>query len=74
MLQGSFLAALTSPNEFEVISLSRANKVYKHRVAKDRSVVDVQQCLAEPTCLAAHPIEDCVAVGHHDGKINIWSV
>ena len=71
-LQGGFLAALSSTTEFTVVSLSGKGKTYKHRVKKDVSQVDVQQCLAQLTCLTAHPSEDCVAVGHADGKINIW--
>lgn len=26
------------------------------------------------TCVACHPKEDCIATGHKDGKIRLWSV
>ncbi|XP_067932246.1 WD repeat-containing protein 75-like isoform X1 [Watersipora subatra] len=71
--QGSFLASLTTVKKFSVTKLSGGGKTYWHWVKEDDSQVEVQQCLAKLKCLAAHPTEDCVAVGHTDGKISIWS-
>ncbi|KAF6041378.1 WDR75 [Bugula neritina] len=73
IMSGLFLAAIISTNEFDVFNLLKGGNSLRHRVSNDSNVVEVMQCLAKPTCLAAHPSEDCVAVGHADGKINIWS-
>jgi len=61
----------TAPYQFMVVEL-QSGKQYKHRVTQDPSQRDIVQCLGKITALTAHPTEDCVAVGHDDGKINIW--
>lgn len=71
-LQGAFIAAVTSHNEFTVYDLTRGGKYYRHRVTYDKSQPEVRQCLSNITSLAAHPTQHCVAVGHSDGKMNIW--